>query len=79
MAKLGRSRTAEGPVEVAQLTPVPPSALDRVESPALRGTIVLVGLAALTITAIGMSAIRGIQRSADIRVIVLYFFGISGC
>jgi AI-2 transport protein TqsA len=71
MAKLERSRPAEGPVEVAQLTPVPPSAIDRLESQALRGTVVLVGLAALTVTAIGMSAIRGILAPVLLTMVLI--------
>src|SRR5947209_18225413 len=71
MARLGRSRTAEGPVDVPQLTPVPPPALDHLERPALRGTVMLVALAALTIAAIGMSAIRGILAPVLLTMVLI--------
>src|SRR4051794_17792531 len=57
MTKFGRSRT---PRQVTQVATVPPPARDHAPSRIPRGTVVLVGVAAVTITAIGMSGIRGI-------------------
>jgi AI-2 transport protein TqsA len=76
MIKLRRSRTRRGPPPVpatpdGAAVPAPPSATGLTAARLPRGTIALVALAALTVTAIGMNAIRGILAPVLLTLILV--------